>query len=57
MIMPINLVKQKLNDQHDVLLMAKSDPFKNNNESSLLTMPPPSAQIIVSEAKKEMSFY
>ena len=48
MIMPINHVKQTLNDQHDVLLMAKNDSFKNNHASSLLTMPPPGAQINVS---------
>jgi hypothetical protein len=48
MIMPINLVNQKLNDQHDVLLMAKNDPLKNNHASSLLTIPPPGAQINVS---------
>jgi hypothetical protein len=47
MIMPINLVKQTLNDQHDVLILSKSDPFKNNHASSLLTMAPPGAQINV----------
>lgn len=57
MIMPINLVNQKLNDHHDVLLMAKNDPLKNNHASSLLTIPPPGAQINVSQAKKEMGFY